>query len=75
MVLDPPRKGCDEKLLAFLAEKKIPKIVYISCNPETLARDAAYLAKRGYGFSEITPVDLFPRTSHVECVTLMTRNK
>ena len=68
VVLDPPRKGCDEKLLAFLSKKKIPKIVYISCNPETLARDVAFLASRGYVFSEITPVDLFPRTAHVETV-------
>ena len=68
VILDPPRKGCDPKLLDFLAAKSIPKIVYISCNPETLARDVAYLAKQGYGFSEITPVDLFPRTGHVECV-------
>ena len=73
VVLDPPRKGCDEKLLSFLAGRKIPKIVYISCNPETLARDAAYLTKQGYSLSEITPVDLFPRTAHVECVVLLTR--
>ena len=68
VILDPPRKGCDEKLLAFLSDRGIPKIVYISCNPETLARDVAYLTKRGYALSEITPVDLFPRTGHVECV-------
>ena len=75
VVLDPPRKGCDEKLLAFLANRGIPKIVYISCNPETLARDAAYLAKQGYGFSEITPVDLFPRTAHVESVCRLIRQR
>ena len=75
VVLDPPRKGCDEKLLAFLANRGIPKIVYISCNPETLARDVAYLAKRGYGFSEITPVDLFPRTAHVESVCRLIRQR
>lgn len=73
VILDPPRKGCDPKLLDFLAAKSIPKIVYISCNPETLARDMAYLTKKGYGFSEITPVDLFPRTAHVETVVLMSR--
>ena len=75
VVLDPPRKGCDEKLLLFLAEKKIPKIVYISCNPETLARDAAYLTKKGYGFSAVTPVDLFPRTGHVECVVRLIKEQ
>ena len=73
VVLDPPRKGCDEKLLSFLARRGIPKIVYISCNPETLSRDVAILVGKGYGFSEITPVDLFPRTSHVETVILMTK--
>ena len=71
VILDPPRKGCDEKLLAFLSDKGIPKIVYISCNPETLSRDAAYLTRRGYALSEITPVDLFPRTGHVETVCLL----
>ena len=73
VLLDPPRKGCDPKLLDFLALKAIPKIVYISCNPETLARDVAYLSKKGYGFSEITPVDLFPRTGHVETVVRLDR--
>ena len=73
VVLDPPRKGCDPKLLDFLAARGIPKIVYISCNPETLARDAAILTRRGYTLSDVTPVDLFPRTSHVETVVLMTR--
>ncbi len=75
VILDPPRKGCDEKLLDFLASKAIPKIVYISCNPETLARDVAYLAKRGYGFSEIAPVDLFPRTAHIESVCRLIRQR
>lgn len=75
VVLDPPRKGCDEKLLSFLANRGIPKIVYISCNPETLARDTAFLAKRGYEFSTITPVDLFPRTAHVESVCRLIRQR
>ena len=75
VILDPPRKGCDEKLLSFLANRGIPKIVYISCNPETLARDVAFLAKRGYGFSTITPVDLFPRTAHVESVCRLIRQR
>ena len=73
VLLDPPRKGCDPKLLDFLALKAIPKIVYVSCNPETLARDVAYLAGKGYGFSKITPVDLFPRTAHVETVVRLFR--
>ena len=73
VILDPPRKGCDPRLLDFLADRGIPKIVYISCNPETLSRDVTILVGKGYGFSEITPVDLFPRTSHVETVILMTK--
>ena len=75
VVLDPPRKGCDEKLLSFLTNRGIPKIVYISCNPETLARDVAFLTKKGYGFSAVTPVDLFPRTGHVECVVRLTKEQ
>ena len=73
VVLDPPRKGAEEKLLGYLAEMEIPKIVYISCNPETLARDCAIMARKGYDLSEITPVDLFPRTSHVEAVVRLCR--
>ena len=75
VILDPPRKGCDEKLLSFLTNRGIPKIVYISCNPETLARDVAFLTKKGYGFSAVTPVDLFPRTGHVECVVRLTKEQ
>lgn len=73
VVLDPPRKGCDEKLLHFLASRNVPKIVYISCNPRTLARDVAVLAKLGYEADKVTPFDLFPKTSHVETVCLLSR--
>jgi len=50
-------------------------VVYISCNPETLARDLKYFTKHGYKVQKIQPVDMFPMTNHVECVVLMTRNK
>ena len=73
VILDPPRRGADEALLRFLAAREIPKIVYISCNPDTLARDVAILSSLGYSFGEITPVDLFPRTGHVESVVCLTR--
>ena len=73
VVLDPPRKGCDAALLEFLAEREVPRIVYISCNPDTLARDAAQLISLGYAPDRVTPVDLFPRTGHVECVVCFTR--
>jgi 23S rRNA (uracil1939-C5)-methyltransferase len=72
-VLDPPRAGCDAKVLRILANLKVPRIVYVSCNPASLARDLKLLAEMGYGLKEAQPVDMFPQTSHVECVTLMSR--
>ncbi len=73
VVLDPPRKGCAASLLEYLDALGISRIVYISCNPETLARDAALLAARGYIIGTVTPHDLFPRTGHVECVVAITK--
>ena len=73
VILDPPRRGCDEKLLRFLAKREVPRIVYISCNPDTLARDAAILTALGYQMGVVTPVNMFPRTGHVECVVCLTR--
>ncbi len=73
VVLDPPRKGCTPALLSYLAERKIPKIVYVSCNPETLARDAAQLISLGYEMGAVYPFDLFPRTGHVESVVRLSR--
>jgi len=67
-VLDPPRKGLDSQTLGHLAEMAPPKIVYISCNSATLARDVAILAEKGYRSTRGRAVDLFPRTAHVECV-------
>ena len=69
VVLDPPRKGCAEELLSYLSKLEVKKIVYISCNSETLARDAKFLTENGYKMSEVYPFDLFCRTGHVECVT------
>ncbi len=73
VVLDPPRKGCDHALLDYLATLAPKKIVYISCNPQTLARDMAVLTKNGYQASEVVPYNLFPRTRHVESVVCLTR--
>ncbi len=75
VVLDPPRKGCDAALLLALAEVGIEKVLYISCNPATLARDVAIMRKLGYGITEVQPVDLFPRTGHVETVVCLSREK
>ena len=72
VVLDPPRSGCDKKLIDALLELKPKKIVYISCNPSTMARDIKLL-KDSYKVNSVQPVDLFPRTHHVESVVLMER--
>ena len=68
VVVDPPRKGCDDKVLDTIVSMSPDKVVYVSCNPSTLARDLAYLDERGYKCAEIQPVDMFPHTMHVECV-------
>ncbi len=71
--LDPPRKGCDEKLIDDVAKANPEKIVYISCDPATLARDLKRFSEKGYKTEKITPVDMFPRTHHVESVVLLAR--
>jgi 23S rRNA (uracil1939-C5)-methyltransferase len=68
--LDPPRKGSDEATLEAIASAKVANVWYLSCNPATLARDLAYLAKRGYALGVVQPFDMFPQTGHVE--TLVT---
>ena len=73
IILDPPRAGCDEKLINYVAKLLPKRVVYISCNPTTLARDVAIFKKLGYECSEVTPVDLFPATGHVESVVCLTR--
>lgn len=70
IILDPPRKGCAEELLKTVSEIAPAKIVYVSCDPATLARDAKRLEDLGYKAIEVTPVDMFPRTAHVETVAL-----
>ena len=69
LVVDPPRKGCDEKLLDTILKYKPKRIVYVSCNPATLARDLRILEDGGYCTKEVQPVDMFPSSSHVEAVT------
>jgi len=68
VILDPPRKGCEEGVLAPLAASAVPTILYVSCNPATLARDAAILASSGYSLRSVQPFDMFPRTGHVEAL-------
>jgi 23S rRNA (uracil1939-C5)-methyltransferase len=74
VILDPPRKGCAEELLKTVAEINPEKIVYVSCDVATLARDCERLHTLGYKVKEVTPVDMFPRTSHVESVALLTQS-
>ena len=70
---DPPRKGCDKSFLDTVIEMKIPKIVYISCNIATCARDIKILEDNGYKLIKAEPVDLFPRTLHVETVCCLVK--
>ena len=72
IVLDPPRVGCMKEVLQAIAEKKIKKVIYVSCEPSTLARDLKFLREKGYKLVEIQPVDMFPQTYHIENVALMT---
>jgi 23S rRNA (uracil1939-C5)-methyltransferase len=73
IVVDPPRKGCDEKLLETMVQMAPEKIVYVSCDSATLARDLKYLCGKGYKLDKIRPVDQFGMTVHVETVVLMSR--
>ena len=73
VMLDPPRKGCDEATLSAVVRMAPRRVVYVSCNPATAARDAAWLEQNGYHAEKVQPVDLFPRTKHVEAVLLLTK--
>ena len=74
ILLDPPRKGCDQPTLDAVLTMAPRRVVMISCNPATAARDVRYLADRGYTPQMVRPADFFPRTRHVECVALLTRD-
>ena len=73
IMLDPPREGCDETTLSAVVRMSPRRVVYISCNPSTAARDAAWLGQHGYRAEKVQPVDLFPRTKHVETVCLLSK--
>ena len=75
VMLDPPRKGCDEATLSAVVRMAPRRVVYVSCNPSTAARDAAWLEQNGYHAEKVQPVDLFPRTKHCETVVLLSKGE
>ena len=75
LMMDPPRSGSDEKFLRAVCTMAPPRVVYISCNPVTLARDLAFLTRHGYRALRATPVDMFPATEHVETVVLLQNSR
>ena len=75
IILDPPRKGCSPDMLKTAAEMNPDRIVYVSCDPATLARDCGIFAELGYIVTKATPVDMFPRTGHCECVVRLCRTE
>ena len=75
IVLDPPRKGCDKAVLDAVAASGAERIVYVSCDPATLARDVSILTQSGYSLQSAQPVDMFPQTAHVETVVLLSKGE
>lgn len=71
VLLDPPRRGCQTKVLEAITKNKIKKVVYVSCNPSTFARDLAHLTSEGYKLEKLTLIDMFPQTAHIELVALI----
>ena len=74
VILDPPRKGCGEELVKTIRKMNPKRVVYVACDPATLARDLKYFSENGYITHEVTPCDMFPRTAHCESVALLTKN-
>ncbi len=74
VTLDPPRKGCDEKLLNTVVNMQPARIVYVSCDPATLARDLKYLCNRGYEVGKVQPYDMFGQSCHIETVVILSKN-
>ena len=75
VIVDPPRKGCSKETLDAIVTIGPKRLVYVSCDPSTLARDVAYLNEKGFRLEKVQPVDMFPHTNHVETVVLMSKVK
>ena len=73
VIMDPPRSGSDEAFLSSVVKLAPKRVVYVSCGPDTLARDLKYLTKKGYKVTEATPYDMFPMTNHTEVVVALVR--
>ena len=73
-MIDPPRKGCDGALIATIAAMRPKRVVYVSCDPATLARDLKLFGESGYKTEAVTPADMFPGTAHVETVVRLTKS-
>lgn len=73
IIFDPPRKGLESTIIDRVAELSLPEVVYISCNPSTLARDIKLFSEKGYELKKLEAVDMFPQTSHVECIALLSK--
>jgi 23S rRNA (uracil1939-C5)-methyltransferase len=73
MVVDPPRAGLSQKVVRRIIEASPRRLVYVSCNPTTLAPNAAQMVEAGYALRSVQPVDMFPQTPHIECVALLER--
>jgi 23S rRNA (uracil1939-C5)-methyltransferase len=74
LVVDPPRAGLSAKIVRRVLEAEAKRIVYVSCNPTTLAPNARQIADAGYRLTAVRPVDMFPQTPHIECVALLERD-
>jgi len=73
LIIDPPRAGLSPRSLKQIISLEIPNLLYVSCNPETLARDLSLLTESGYKLENLTPVDFFPHTAHLEVVASLSR--
>ena len=74
-VVDPPRSGCGSDVIHRLTSMRPKRLVYVACDPATLARDARMITEKGYSLVEVQPLDLFPQTYHIESVALFVRDE